>query len=70
MIATISGWVAIVCFALAAMIEPKEPKRDGRFRTGYKNNATIRKKTADEKEVQMSLLVIGVVSSAAWYFLR
>jgi hypothetical protein len=69
-IASVFGWVSVVSFALAAIIEPKEPKRDGRFKTGYKNNATVRKKSPNEIRTQISAITIGSVASIIWHFLR
>ncbi len=39
MIATISGWVCVISLFLMLALEPKQPKKDARFKTGYKNNA-------------------------------
>ena len=63
------GWLSVVCFTLAAIIEPKKPKRDGRFKTGFKNNATVRKKTPSEIRVQIAAIAIGAATGAIWYFL-
>ena len=63
------GWVALISIALAGLIEPREPKRDGRFKTGFKKNATVRRKTADEIQTQKWALAVAAVCGALWYFL-
>lgn len=68
MIATVSGWACVACLVLASMLELKEPKKDGRFKTGYKNNAKMPVKSEETKQAQRLLLIIGVVAGAIWYF--
>jgi hypothetical protein len=68
-ITSVFGWVSVSCFALAAIMEPKEPKRDGRFKTGFKNNATVRKKSPSEIRVQVAAIAIGGATGAIWYFM-
>ena len=70
MIATIFGWVCVGCFVLTAMLEPKEPKRDGRFKTGYKNNAKMPVKSEDVKKAQIALLAIAAASGVVWYMVK
>jgi hypothetical protein len=70
MIATIFGWVCVACLVLTAMLEPKEPKRDGRFKTGYKNNAKMPNKSEDVKKAQIALLVIAAASGIVWYMVK
>lgn len=67
MIATITGWTAIVCLVLTGILEPQQPKKDGRFRTGYKNNATVAKKSPEAKRAQKFLVILGAISGAIWY---
>ncbi len=38
--------VAVVSFGIAVFIEPNLPKRDRRFKNGFKNNAVPRKKNS------------------------
>lgn len=64
------GSVSVACFALAALIEPKEPKRDGRFRTGFKNNATVRRKSPSEIRLQRGALTVGAITGLIWFFVR
>jgi hypothetical protein len=67
-ISPVFGWIGLGCFAIALFMEPKEPKRDGRFRTGFKNNATVRKKSTGESRAQIYLIVIGLISVAINFF--
>lgn len=64
------GWVSFACFALAAFIEPNQPKRDGRFKTGFKNNATVRRKSPSEIRLQRGTIAIGAITGIIWYFVR
>ncbi|MBF0258899.1 MAG: hypothetical protein HQK62_08695 [Desulfamplus sp.] len=70
MIATISGWLCIACLALTAMLEPTEPKKDGRFKTGYKNNAVKPVKSKETNQAQKLLLMVAAVSVVIWYLIR
>lgn len=62
------GWASIICFSLAGFLEPSQPKRDGRFKTGFKNNAVIRKKSKEEMLVQRLLILFGAIFGFFWYF--
>jgi len=68
MIATVSGWACVICIVLASILEPKEPKKDGRFKTGYKNNAKMPIKSEETKQAQKFFIIIGLVTGAVWYF--
>lgn len=70
MIATVSGWVCVACLVVVSMLEPKEPKKDGRFKTGYKNNARMPVKSEEAKQAQKFLLIIGAIAGAIWYFTK
>jgi len=62
-------WLAVAGIGVAGYIEPKEPKRDGRFKTGYKNNATVPRKSELEKRIQRYAVFVAAASAALWYFL-
>ncbi len=66
-VTNILGWMSFGCIVLIGLLEPKEPKKDGRFKTGYKNNATVPKKSNEIIKAQLSLLVIGVFTGILWY---
>jgi len=59
MIATISGWACVVFQFLTAVLEPKEPKKDGRFKTGCKNNAKRPIKSENTENAQKDFILIG-----------
>lgn len=61
-------WVIIGSIVLAGILEPQEPKQDGRFKTGYKNNATIRRKSAGVKKFQIFAIGVAVTSGILLYF--
>lgn len=61
-------YLAIACIFLISALEPKEPKKDGRFRTGYKNNATKPKKTANTIKLQKALGIVALISVAILVF--
>lgn len=69
-LADASATVAIVCILLTFALEPKEPKKDGRFKTGYKNNATVPKKSESTIKLQKILLVLAAATGTVWYFVR
>lgn len=60
--------IAIICLGLAFALEPNGPKKDGRFKTGYKNNAPMPTKSQLTIVSQKILLVIGAIAGAIWYF--
>ncbi|OGV70062.1 MAG: hypothetical protein A3K19_24965 [Lentisphaerae bacterium RIFOXYB12_FULL_65_16] len=68
--ATIFGWACFVLLGLAAGLEPTEPKKDKRTKTGYKGNATVPKKSDGTKKAQKFLVVLGLISGVIWYFLQ
>ncbi|NOU01464.1 MAG: hypothetical protein HOO95_07825 [Gallionella sp.] len=68
-IASFFGWVGIACLALLAILEPKAPKRDGRFKTGYKNNEAPLKKSPTVIKTQIFAVVTGIISALLWNFL-
>lgn len=68
-LSTILGWAGVICIGLAILMEPSEPKRDRRFKTGYKNNAKKREKSDGEVAVQTFLGAVGAVSLFIWYLL-
>jgi hypothetical protein len=68
MIATISGWMCVACLVITVMFEPQEPKKDGLFKTGYKNNAKMPEKSEDVKQTQKLLLIVGAIAGVVWYF--
>lgn len=61
------GWASIVCLSLAGFMEPTPPKIDRRFKNGFKNNAVIRKKSKEEKQIQWFLIMLGSVFGFLWY---
>lgn len=67
MIATISGWVCVISLFLMIALEPKEPKKDGRFKTGYKNNARRPVKSEKTKKMQKILTITGIASGVIYY---
>jgi hypothetical protein len=67
MLTEISGWVFVICFGLILALEPKEPKKDGRFKTGYKNNARVPIKSRKTKRLQKTLLIFAGISGFLWY---
>ena len=70
MFATVMGWVCVACFGLAYMLEPTAPKKDGRFKTGYKNNQKMPVKSEEAEKSQKYLLIFGAVSGAIWYLAK
>lgn len=55
-------YLFIGCSSLILALEPNEPKKDGRFRTGYKNNAKKPKKSANTIKLQRILGVVALIS--------
>jgi hypothetical protein len=70
MIATVSGWACIACLVLVGILEPNAPKKDGRFKTGYKDNAKMPVKSEETKQAQKFFLIIGAIAGAIWYFAK
>jgi hypothetical protein len=66
-IKSVLGWVSVVSIALAIVLEPSKPKRDRRFKTGYKNNARAPSKSANTIRTQISAVTIGAISFVLWY---
>lgn len=69
-IASIFGWISVVLIGLALLMQPKGPKRDGRFKTGYKNNATFRKLSPQLLRVQIGAALIGIAAGILWDYLK
>ena len=58
MISTIAMYVGAVALLLIFVMQSKLPKKDGRFRTGYKNNARPPIKSEEVRKAQRVLWVI------------
>ena len=62
------GCVCIISLYIALQLEPDSPKTDRRYKTGYKNNATMPVKSDKRRGVQKWLILVGIVSGIIWYF--
>lgn len=63
------GWIAIASVGLVLVLEPSLPKRDRRFKTGFKDNATPKKKTKRASQIQTGATVAGIIAGALWFVL-
>lgn len=61
-----SGWATIVLVVLFLMAEMDEPKKDGRYRTGYKNNQI---KTHAPWQALIFPIGIWLISQSVLYFM-
>lgn len=59
---TIMTIVFLISFVGIQVCEPAQPKKDKRFKTGYKNNERPRKQTETEAKVQNFFMMTGGIS--------
>ncbi len=66
----IFGWSFLLSVGLFFLCQPRIPKSDKRFRTGYKNNETVREKSDTERALQKLAILVGIVSAGIYLMLN